>query len=420
MKESKIYELLKERELPDIQSVGYLLKHRKTGARLVLIENKDENKVFNIGFRTPVSDSTGVPHIMEHSVLCGSKHFPVKDPFVELVKGSLNTFLNAMTYPDRTLYPVASCNEKDFQNLMHVYLDAVFYPNIYQKEEIFRQEGWSYEMKEKEDELKINGVVYNEMKGAFSSPNGVLSRMILASLYPDTSYQYESGGDPDVIPTLTYQQFLDFHRMFYHPSNSFIYLYGDMDMEEKLEWLDREYLGKFEAISVNSAVKKQMPFAEVKEIRKPYSVAEGEDTKNAAYLSYNVSIGEGQDVTLCTAFEILKYTLLSSPGAPLKKALLEAKIGAEVVGSFDMELKGAYLSIVAKNTQLEKKEQFYPFLKKCEVHRIYIDSMALKRDNLAEELKDLYQKVLPISKGFYNWRDDDVENILNIHHFTTY
>ncbi len=358
MKESKIYELLKERELPDIQSVGYLLKHRKTGARLVLIENKDENKVFNIGFRTPVSDSTGVPHIMEHSVLCGSKHFPVKDPFVELVKGSLNTFLNAMTYPDRTLYPVASCNEKDFQNLMHVYLDAVFYPNIYQKEEIFRQEGWSYEMKEKEDELKINGVVYNEMKGAFSSPNGVLSRMILASLYPDTSYQYESGGDPDVIPTLTYQQFLDFHRMFYHPSNSFIYLYGDMDMEEKLEWLDREYLGKFEAISVNSAVKKQMPFAEVKEIRKPYSVAEGEDTKNAAYLSYNVSIGEGQDVTLCTAFEILKYTLLSSPGAPLKKALLEAKIGAEVVGSFDMELKGAYLSIVAKNTQLEKKEQF--------------------------------------------------------------
>ena len=232
MKENQAYEFIKKEELQDIKSVGYLLKHKKTGARLILIENEDENKVFNIGCRTPVSNSTGVPHIMEHSVLCGSKHFPVKDPFVELVKGSLNTFLNAMTYPDRTLYPVASCNDKDFQNLMHVYLDAVFYPNIYQREEIFRQEGWSYEMENKEDELKINGVVYNEMKGVFSSPDGVLERVILSSLYPDTSYGNESGGDPEVIPTLTYSQFLEFHRTFYHPSNSFIYLYGKMDLEE--------------------------------------------------------------------------------------------------------------------------------------------------------------------------------------------
>lgn len=363
MKENQTYELVKREELPDIKSVGYLLRHRKTGARLVLIENEDENKVFNIGFRTPVSDSTGVPHIMEHSVLCGSERFPVKDPFVELVKGSLNTFLNAMTYPDRTLYPVASCNEKDFQNLMHVYLDAVFYPNIYQREEIFRQEGWSYEMEKKEDDLKINGVVYNEMKGAFSSPDGVLSRMILSSLYPDTSYRNESGGDPEVIPTLTYQQFLEFHRTFYHPSNSFIYLYGNLDMEEKLDWLDKEYLGKFERISVDSVIQAQTPFSEVREVQKAYSVAEGENLENAAYLSYNVSLGDGQDVTLCVAFEILKYALLSSSGAPLKKALLEAKIGAEVIGNLDTELKDVYLSIVAKNTQLEKKEQFLAIIR---------------------------------------------------------
>lgn len=363
MKENQAYELIKTEELQDIKSVGYLLKHKKTGARLIVIENEDENKVFNIGFRTPVSDSTGVPHIMEHSVLCGSAHFPIKDPFIELVKGSLNTFLNAMTYPDRTLYPVASCNEKDFQNLMHVYLDAVFYPNIYQREEIFRQEGWSYEMESKEDELKINGVVYNEMKGAFSSPDGVLGRVILSSLYPDTSYRNESGGDPEVIPTLTYQQFLEFHRTFYHPSNSFIYLYGNLNMEERLNWLDQEYLSKFEPIQIDSVVKQQTPFTEVIELEKKYSVTEGENLENAAYLSYNVSLGDGQDVTLCIAFEILKYVLLSSPGAPLKKALLEAKIGAEVVGNLDTELRDVYLSIVAKNTQLEKKEQFLTIIR---------------------------------------------------------
>ena len=190
----------------------------------------------------PPSDSTGVPHIMEHSVLCGSEHFPAKDPFVELVKGSLNTFLNAMTYPDKTVYPVASCNDADFQNLMHVYMDAVLHPNIYDHDEIFRQEGWSYRLEEKDGKLSYNGVVYNEMKGAFSSADSVLDRVVLNTLFPDTCYANESGGDPDVIPQLTYEQFLDFHRKYYHPSNSYIYLYGDMDMEEKLNWLDEAYL----------------------------------------------------------------------------------------------------------------------------------------------------------------------------------
>ena len=214
------YELLKEEELKDIHSTGYLLRHRKTGARVMAIENEDENKVFNIAFRTPPKNSTGVAHILEHSVLCGSREFPLKDPFVELVKGSLNTFLNAMTYPDKTCYPVASCNDQDFQNLMHVYLDAVFYPNIYRKEEIFRQEGWSYHLENTEGPLTYNGVVYNEMKGAFSSPDEVLEREIMDSLFPDTAYGCESGGDPDVIPDLSYEEFLDFHRTYYHPSNS--------------------------------------------------------------------------------------------------------------------------------------------------------------------------------------------------------
>ena len=211
----KNYELIQQKTLHDLQSEGYLLRHKKSGARVLLMENNDENKVFSIGFRTPPEDSTGVPHILEHSVLCGSKNFPVKDPFVELVKGSLNTFLNAMTYPDKTVYPVASCNDKDFQNLMHVYMDAVFYPNIYQHDEIFRQEGWSYNLESEEDALTYNGVVYNEMKGAFSSPEGVLDRVVLNTLFPDNAYANESGGDPDVIPELTYEQFLNFHKKFY-------------------------------------------------------------------------------------------------------------------------------------------------------------------------------------------------------------
>ena len=199
----KAYEVLKEEELQDIHSKGWLLRHKKTGARVMLIENSDENKVFNIAFRTPPKNSTGVAHILEHSVLCGSREFPLKDPFVELVKGSLNTFLNAMTYPDKTCYPIASCNDRDFQNLMHVYLDAVFYPNIYKKEEIFRQEGWNYHLEKKEGPLKYNGVVYNEMKGAFSSPDDVLERDIMNSLFPDITYGCESGGDPENIPDLS-------------------------------------------------------------------------------------------------------------------------------------------------------------------------------------------------------------------------
>ena len=352
------YEVVLTEDLPDLKSKGYLLKHKKSGARVLLMENDDENKVFTIGFRTPPSDSTGVPHIMEHSVLCGSRDFPVKDPFVELVKGSLNTFLNAMTYPDKTVYPVASCNDKDFQNLMHVYMDAVFYPNIYQHDEIFRQEGWSYKLDEPDGKLEYNGVVYNEMKGAFSSPEGVLDRVILNSLFPDTSYAYESGGDPEEIPNLTYEQFLDFHRKYYHPSNSYIYLYGDMDMEEKLKWLDENYLCEFDAAEVDSEICFQKPFDKMIEVEKTYSISSEETEEENTYLSYNKVIATSLDEKLYQAFQILDYALLSAPGAPLKKALMDAGIGKDIMGSYDNGIYQPIFSIIAKNAEPQQKEQF--------------------------------------------------------------
>ena len=302
---------------------------------------------------------------MEHSVLCGSKHFPAKDPFVELVKGSLNTFLNAMTYPDKTVYPVASCNDRDFQNLMHVYMDAVLYPNIYEHDEIFRQEGWSYRLEEKDGKLTYNGVVYNEMKGAFSSPEGVLDRVVLNTLFPDTSYANESGGDPEVIPELTYEQFLDFHRRYYHPSNSYICLYGDMDMEEKLNWLDEEYLSAYENEPVDSAIRLQKPFDRMVEKEIPYSIASDEPEEDNTYLSYNKVIGTSLDKELYLAFQILDYALLSAPGAPLKKALTDAGIGKDIMGSYDNGIYQPIFSVVAKMPTRSRKRNLSASSKRC-------------------------------------------------------
>ncbi len=352
------YEIVEGRQVPDLNSYGYLLRHKKTGARVTLLSNDDSNKVFYIGFRTPPKDSTGVAHIIEHTVLCGSKNFPVKDPFIELAKGSLNTFLNAMTYPDKTVYPVASCNDKDFQNLMHVYLDAVFYPNIYNEKNIFMQEGWHYELEDAEDELRINGVVYNEMKGAFSSPDDVLDREVLNSLFPDTAYGTESGGDPDVIPSLTYEEFLEFHKKYYHPSNSYIYLYGDMDMAEKLEFLDREYLDRFDALEVDSQIRVQEGFDAPREIRREYSIMEGESEQGNTYLAYNAVVGDNLDRKLYIAFQTLDYALCSAPGAPIKEALIQKGIGKEIYSNYDNGVMQPYFSIVAKGAEEGQKEEF--------------------------------------------------------------
>ncbi len=352
------YELVHDEQLTELNSLGLLFAHKKTGARVLVISNDDNNKVFTIGFRTPPEDSTGVPHIIEHSVLCGSKEFPSKDPFVELVKGSLNTFLNAMTYSDKTLYPIASCNDKDFKNLMHVYMDAVFYPNIYKREEIFKQEGWHYELESVDGELTYNGVVYNEMKGVFSSPEQQLFRLIQQSLFPDTTYGVESGGDPANIPDLTYDQFLDFHKRYYHPSNSYIYLYGDMDVEERLEWIDKEYLSKFESAPIDSTIKKQEAFGTMHELKQYYSLAENETTEDKTYFSYNAVIGTSLDRKLYLAFQIIDYVLLSAPGAPLKQALIDAGIGKDILSSYDNGIIQPYFSIIAKNAKSEDKERF--------------------------------------------------------------
>lgn len=352
------YEILEEKHIEDVKSDSYYLRHKKSGARIAVLSNDDENKVFSIAFRTPPRDSTGLPHILEHSVLCGSEKYPVKDPFVELAKGSLNTFLNAMTYPDKTVYPVASCNDKDFQNLMSVYMDAVFYPNIYKHEEIFRQEGWHYELDSKESDIKINGVVYNEMKGAFSSPESVLEREIMNTLYPDTAYGFESGGDPKVIPELSYQEFLDFHSKYYHPVNSYIYLYGNMDIEEKLKWLDEEYLSKFDKIEIDSELKLQEPFKEIKDIHRFYPVTEDEPLDDNSYLAYTKVIGEGTDKKLAIAFSVLDYALLSAPGAPIRKNLLKAGVGKDIMGYFEDDMRQPYFTIISKNANAEDKAKF--------------------------------------------------------------
>lgn len=352
------YEILEEKELSDIHSTGYRLRHKKSGARITVISNDDENKVFYIGFRTPPQNSTGVPHIMEHSVLCGSEKYPLKDPFVELVKGSLNTFLNAMTYPDKTLYPVASCNDTDFDNLMDVYMDAVLHPNIYKYREIFEQEGWHYELEDEAAPLTVNGVVYNEMKGAFSSPDDMLGDEIVGALFPDTVYAHNAGGDPKHIPELSYEEYLEFHRKYYHPSNSYIYLYGDMDIAKKLQWLDEQYLSGYESRETDSAIPLQKPFAQMKEVIREYPVATGETEENQTYLSYNVAAGTLLDATLYQALDILDYALVSASGAPVKKALLEAGIGKDISGGHDYGTRQMVCSIVAKNTNLCEKERF--------------------------------------------------------------
>lgn len=352
------YEIVEERPIEDIASYGYILRHKKSGARVCVIANDDDNKVFSIGFRTPPEDETGVPHIIEHTTLCGSDKFPVKDPFMELAKGSLNTFLNAMTYPEKTLYPIASYNDQDFKNLMDVYLDAVFHPNITKYQEIFMQEGWHYELESEDAPLIINGVVYNEMKGAYSSPDEVLETAIEAALFPDNTYSKNSGGNPDHIPELTYEAYLDFYHKYYHPCNSYIYLYGDMDVEERLDWMDRNYLSQFGPAEIDSSIEKQKPFDEIRYIETEYPITDDDPEENNTYLSYNKVVADVLDRELYQAFSVLDYVLVSAPGAPIRQALIDAGIGQDVYGSFEDGMLQPFFSIVAKNANEEDQERF--------------------------------------------------------------
>lgn len=357
------YELITRESLPDIHAEGIILKHRKSGARIMLLPCKDDNKVFNIAFRTPPADSTGVAHIIEHTVLCGSEHFPLKDPFVELAKGSLNTFLNAMTYPDKTMYPIASTNDTDFRNLMHVYLDAVFFPNIYHEQNIFRQEGWHYELDSPGSPLQLNGVVYSEMKGVFSSADDVLERETMNALFPDTSYGVESGGDPDVIPELTYEAYLDFHRRYYHPSNSYIFLYGDLDMADALDFIDREYLSLFDRLDIDSSIRRQEAFAAPRKVVREYPIQEDEETERNTYLSYNIVTGDPMNEEEMIAMSVLDYALITSPGAPLKKALLDEGIGLDVYGGYSDGIYQPYFNVTAKNADEADADRFVSIIR---------------------------------------------------------
>ncbi len=351
------FRLLEESRIDEIQSLARVFYHEKSGARLMQLENDDNNKVFTIGFRTPPTDSTGVPHILEHCVLSGSRKYTTKEPFMDMVKGSLQTFINAMTFSDKTIYPVASRNEKDFFNLMDVYLDAVFYPKIYELEDIFMQEGWHHEIFNKEEKIRYKGVVYNEMKGAYSTPETILDENIGRSLFPDTTYQHSSGGNPDVIPELKYDDFLDFHKSLYHPSNSYIYLYGDGDLDSQLKHINEEYLSNFDKIQVDSKIDKQEAFDSINHVNDYYPISKDDKDEDKTYLSLNFVMGEKADLKNTLSKDIISQILIGSEAAPLKKALLEEGLGEDI---FTMDIDGLQsgFGIVAKNTSKDKKDIF--------------------------------------------------------------
>lgn len=344
--------------IEEVNSDAYVMEHVKSGARLMYLDNDDDNKVFYIAFRTTPDNSKGVPHIMEHSTLCGSRKYPLKEPFVELAKGSLNTFLNAITWPDKTMYPIASRNDVDFHNLMDVYLDAVFYPNCLKNPQILMQEGWHYELENKEAPLTYNGVVYNEMKGALSSPEAIMEDRAMEKLFPDTTYGVESGGDPEVIPTLSFREFTEFHRRFYHPSNSYIYLYGNMDIDKTLEYLDGEYLSAFDRRNVDSMVKTQAPFGKRISVTAPYGIAENEGTEGKAIHALYNAFNDHMSTMDSLAFRILNYVLIDMDGAPLKQAVLDAGLGSDLSGSYGDSYKQPVWIVEVTGSEVDKQQAF--------------------------------------------------------------
>lgn len=344
------FQIQKEKKIKELRTYASIYRHVKTGAELLSLVNDDENKVFGVTFRTPPTDSTGVAHILEHSVLCGSRKYPVKEPFVELLKGSLKTFLNAFTYPDKTCYPVASQNLQDFYNLIDVYLDAVFYPRL--TSYIFQQEGWHLELEHPGDPLAYKGVVFNEMKGAYSSPDHVLSEYSLQSLFPDNPYGLDSGGDPKHIPELTFEQFLAFHKKYYHPSNARFYFYGNDDPENRLR-LVNEYLKDFDPIQTDSTIRLQAPFHEPRRIVRPFMAGEKEDNHLKGMITVNWVLSEPTDIATNFALRILEHILLGMPASPLYKALIDSGLGEDLAGEgLSNELRQIYFSTGLKGIRV--------------------------------------------------------------------
>lgn len=355
------FKLLEEERVNEVQSIARIFEHVKSGARLLHLENTDDNKLFSISFRTTPTDSTGVAHILEHSVLCGSRKFKTKDPFGDMAKSSLHTFLNAMTFTDKTMYPVGSRNNKDFMNLMDLYLDAVLHPRIYENHEILRQEGWRYELDENTNKLSYKGVVYSEMQGAMSSPEEVICSDIYRSLFPGTTYAFVSGGDPEDIPNLTQENFEEFHRKFYHPSNSYIFLYGDQDLEACLKFINDEYLDEFERIEIPSHIDDVKNFEGMVEREANYSISEDVDEENKTFLALNFAFEETSNGEAYLATQVLYNMLIESSASPIKTALLKAGIGECIITIDDMNMdptKEMLFPIVAKNADHAKKNEF--------------------------------------------------------------
>ena len=351
------FRLIEQRFVKELNADCLHFEHVKSGARLLKIISDDTNKTFSIGFKTFPESDNGAPHIMEHSVLNGSKSFPVKSPFDVLLKGSLSTFLNAFTSKDYTMYPVASMNNKDYFNLMHVYLDAVFNPLIYDDPRILKQEGWHIELTGKDEPLNYTGVVYNEMKGSFSNPQRELWYQVFKHLFPDNAYGHESGGTPAAIPTLTREAFMEFHQKYYHPENSYIFLYGDADLDRELAFIDSAYLGNFTKTGTLITIEDQPPFSEMKEITSFYPVMEESETSDQTFLTYNFVAGHNTDLALTLALDILCEVLVNQESAPVRLALLAAGIGKDVSGS-SSNFKQHAVQIAAINANPGDKQKF--------------------------------------------------------------
>jgi len=378
----KIYSgfiVLRKEYVEEQDAICYELEHLQSGARLLYVAAEDDNKVFSICFRTPAFDDTGVAHIMEHSVLCGSKKYRLKEPFVELVKGSMNTFLNAMTYPDKTIYPVASRNAKDFDNLMDVYLDAVFNPLVYENPYTLKQEGWHYEIDSRDTQLEYNGVVYNEMKGVYSNPDSYLDRVVMQNLFPDNTYHYESGGYPESIPELTQEQFLNFHRKYYSPENSKIFLYGDLDIENALKHISEGYLNNYQRTdAINTSVVAQTPLTKTKDVVEVYPEVSNAKADNKVYHELSIAVNRNVDRKDLIALKLLSGVLVSSDSGPLKRALIEARVGQNIVGHFETSLLQPVFSIRASGSTLEKRDEF--------ISIVYRELQKVSREGVNKEL----------------------------------
>ena len=385
------FELVREQEIPEINTRARIFRHVRTGAELISMENDDTNKVFGITFATPPEDSTGLPHILEHSVLCGSRKYPVKDPFIQLAKGSLNTFLNAMTFSDKTTYPVASQNLQDFYNLIDVYLDAVFYPRI--TPDVLEQEGWHYELESVDAPLEYKGVVFNEMKGAYSSPDNLLGRETEQSLFPDTVYGVDSGGDPKAIPDLTYEQFKSFHETYYHPSNAKIWFYGDDDPEERLRIIN-EFIADFDYLDVNPQIPLQPRWDSPREIRLGYAAEEDEDA-NKGMMTVNWLLTENTDPELSLGLGVLEHILLGTPASPLRKALIDSGLGEDVTGGgIDHNVREMYFSTGLKGIKVDDASK---------VEQVVFDTLReLAENGIEQEMIDASLNTIEFNLREYN------------------